>query len=244
MSAPYNRNDRTDGNHEAATAQWMRLIARGLAAGRLKTTAHGVENIPEIGPALIVARHYHHLFDGLALFASVPRPFHVLVSLDWIQNPLMRLLMKQITGLARWPVVLRSESLTRARDNGRRQTHFSVADVTRYRRQALRDSVRLVVEGRLLVIFPEGYPNIDPRYTPKRDSEEFLPFKAGFVTIARAAEKHLSEPLSLVPAGLRYSGKNPCLAQVRFGKAVGRNHFNSSAELVAYFEKQVKELSR
>jgi putative membrane protein len=53
----------------------MRLIARGVAANRLRTFASGLENIPADGPALIVARHYHHLFDGLALFAAVTRRF-------------------------------------------------------------------------------------------------------------------------------------------------------------------------
>lgn len=52
----------------------MRLIARGLAANRLKTVASGLENIPAHGPVLIVVRHYHHLYDGLALFAVLPRP--------------------------------------------------------------------------------------------------------------------------------------------------------------------------
>ena len=60
----------------------MRLIARGLAANRLRTVASGLENIPARGPALIVARHYHHLFDGLALFAAIPRRFHIVVTLN------------------------------------------------------------------------------------------------------------------------------------------------------------------
>ena len=53
----------------------------------------------------------------------------------------------------------------------------------------MRQSVDLLVEGRLLVIFPEGYPNIDPNYTTKTEPDEFLPFKPGFVSIASAAEK-------------------------------------------------------
>jgi len=40
----------------------MQLIARYLAAGRLHTVARGTENLPTLGPALIVARHYPELF--------------------------------------------------------------------------------------------------------------------------------------------------------------------------------------
>ena len=39
------------------------------------------------------------------------------------------------------------------------------------------------MQGRLLVIFPEGYPNIDPTYTTKIEPDEFLPFKPGFLNI-------------------------------------------------------------
>jgi 1-acyl-sn-glycerol-3-phosphate acyltransferase len=71
---------------EMATAKSMRLLARSIAAGRLQTVSSGTEHIPANGPALIVARHYHHLFDGLALFAVLPRHFHIVVTLDWVQN--------------------------------------------------------------------------------------------------------------------------------------------------------------
>ena len=228
---------------ETITVAFMKVVARALAAGRLRTIAHGLEHIPRARPALIVGRHYHHLFDGLALFASVPRPFNVLVSLDWLKGPVTRWVMTQLTSFARWPVVLRSEGLTRTGRRGR-HTLFSAADVMGYRRRALRNSVQLLIERRLLVIFPEGYPNIDPTYTPKRDLAEFLPFKAGFVTIARAAEKRLREPLPIVPMGLRYRANGVYLAEVQFGKPVYRRDFRSAEELVKDIEIKVKQLSQ
>ena len=65
--------------------------------------------------------------------------------------------------------------------------------------------LRLLREGRLLVIFPEGYPNIDPHYTPKIHAQEMLPFKSGFAAIAAAAEKRLGASIPLVPVGIRYT---------------------------------------
>jgi 1-acyl-sn-glycerol-3-phosphate acyltransferase len=163
---------------ESATAKSMRLIARAIAFGRLQTISSGIENIPASGPALIIVRHYHHLYDGLALFAALPRQFHIVVTLDWVQNPGMQSLMTQLTRLARWPVVLRADALLHARHHGARPLRhaFSLADAQRYQRRAFKNAVQLLVDNRLLVVFPEGYPNIDPSYTAKRDTHGFLPF--------------------------------------------------------------------
>jgi 1-acyl-sn-glycerol-3-phosphate acyltransferase len=89
----------------------MRLFAQVIAANRLEMKVTGLAHVPEYGPAVLVARHYHHLFDGVALFLSIPRPIHILVTLDWTKSTHVRRLMKRATTLARWPVVLRNENL-------------------------------------------------------------------------------------------------------------------------------------
>jgi 1-acyl-sn-glycerol-3-phosphate acyltransferase len=230
---------------EIATAKSMRLIARAIAVGRLQTVCSGTEHIPTAGPALIVARHYHHLFDGLALFATLPRQFHILVTLDWVQNVRMRLLLKQLTRLARWPVVLRTDALMRL-DNmpaSRFRHAFSVAEVKHYQHKAFRESVRLLEDNRLLVVFPEGYPKIDPTYTPKIGDNCFLPFKRGFVAIARATERRLGTSLPIIPTGLRYTIEKSWTAHVRFSKPGRRESFASSNDLIRYCEDRVKQLS-
>jgi len=230
---------------EMATAKSMRLLARSLAAGRLQTVSSGAEHIPAIGPALIVARHYHHLFDGLALFVAVPRHFHIVVALDWVQNPAVRWSMTRLTRLARWPVVLRGEILALSNKTGRSLPRplFSPGDVIRYQHKALRESVQLLSEKRVLVVFPESYPNIDPTYTPKTQYGEFLPFKRGFAIISRSAESRLGAPLPVIPAGLRYTLAKRSVAHVRFGQPVYRKNFASDTEFVAYCEQRVKEMS-
>jgi 1-acyl-sn-glycerol-3-phosphate acyltransferase len=230
---------------EMATAKSMRLLARSIAAGRLQTVSSGTEHIPASGPALIVARHYHHLFDGLALFAALPRHFHIVVTLDWVQNAAMRWSMTQLTRLARWPVVLRSEALMRSNNTGRPRGRpvFSPVDVRRYQRRALRESVQLLEEKRVLVVFPEGYPNIDPTYTPKTDNDRFLPFKRGFVAIARAAERRLGASLPIIPTGLQYSSGKTWHAHVRFSQPINRESYASDNDLIRYCEEKVRRLS-
>jgi putative membrane protein len=68
----------------------------------------------------------------------------------------------------------------------------------------LRDAAALLRDGRVVLVFPEGYPVVDPTATaatPRaRDDAEMLPFAAGFRTIARLAG---TSP-AIVPLGFRY----------------------------------------
>jgi putative membrane protein len=226
---------------EIAIEKSMRLIARGLAAGRLRTRASGLEHIPAEGPALIVARHYHHLYDGVALAAAISQPFHIVVTLDWVRSRPGKLLMTTLTKMARWPVLLRADAVVLARKRG--ASLFSSRDVLRRQRSALRQAVDLLVEGRILVIFPEGYPNIDPTYTPKITSDEFLPFRAGFASIAAAAEKRSKREIPIIPAGLRYTRGKPWIAHLRFGPATYRDRFEDTPRLIASLERSVWQLS-
>ena len=230
---------------EIVIAKSMRLIARALAAGRLRTLASGVEHIPSKGPALLVARHYHHLFDGLALYAAVPRPLHIVVTLDWAKTQRIARSFQWLTGLARWPVILREDALKRGSEDNAPQekSAFAVEDVTRFQRRALRESVRLLTEGRVLDVFPEGYPNIDPNYTPKSRVDQFLPFRAGFAAIAGAAHRRLAAPLPIIPVGLQYTQGKPWIAQVTFGIPVYWTEFPSRDRLIRFVEQEVKRLS-
>jgi 1-acyl-sn-glycerol-3-phosphate acyltransferase len=225
--------------------QTMRLGARALAAGRVEMAATGLEYIPTDGPVLLVARHYHHLLDGVVLLVSIPRPVHILVTLDWAKNSYARRLITLATTMARWPVVRRNDALktcvNREDRTSRGMTRTATA-IKRYQRSALSDSAGLLAEGRVLVVFPEGYPNIDPHYTPKIGPEEFLPFKAGFATIAAATEKRLGAKVPMLPSGFRYTKNNRWIARLNIGEPIYLEDFVSRPLLVSYMEQRVAEL--
>jgi len=125
---------------EWATDKAMRLIALLLTGRRLKTVvAGGLEHVPSRGPALLVARHYHHLFDGLALFAALKRRFHIVVTLDWAESRATKLLMYSLNRLARWPMVLRVDALEQSRS---RRRQFTPLDLRHFQATALRDAVK------------------------------------------------------------------------------------------------------
>jgi putative membrane protein len=138
--------------HELLTRRAMQLIAIALGAGRLETKVVGLDRIPQRGPAILVARHYHHLFDGVALYQVIPRHIHILALTR--QNKLIRYFMETAIRppAGRWSYVmtLRWSDVRATKEQRSPRTD-------RYQRKAMRDSIVLLVEGKALVIFPEGY---------------------------------------------------------------------------------------
>jgi 1-acyl-sn-glycerol-3-phosphate acyltransferase len=226
---------------ENITDRAMRVIARILAAGRVRTVSRGLENLPPHGPVLIVARHYHHLFDGLMLFSAIERRFHIVVTLDWAKNRRGKLIMETLNRFARWPMILRADAL--ARNSNHTNGLFANADTVRYQRRTLRQTIELLRDRRVVVIFPEGYPTIDPNFTPKLGTDDFLPFQPGFVHIAAAAEKRLGIRVPIIPAGVRYESGTPWIGYLTLGTPVYRDQFLTKESLIRSVEHRVRELS-
>jgi len=209
----------------------IRASAQAMAAARVETSVSGLDNLPRDGPVLLLARHYHYLLDGVVLLVSVPRPIHIMVAVDWVKNSYARRLLTLAMSMVRWPSVVRQDAPEARVDQGR------------YQRTALRDSVELLAEGRLLVVFPEGYPNIDRHFTPKMRPEEMLPFKAGFVAMAVAAEKRLGARVPIIPAGFRYTKARHWRAELHIGEAVYVGDCGSRRALIERMEQRIAELS-
>jgi len=225
---------------DLAVDRVMHIIARVLTGKRLKTVAQGLEHLPPQGPGIIAARHYHHLFDGLAFYAAVERRFHIVVTLDWAQDRRTKFFMSTLNTLARWPMVLRQEALDNCPAERRL---YSASDLRRYQLAALRESITLLEANRLLVIFPEGFPYIDPVFTPKTHAGEFLPFKPGFAAIAESAERVMHQAIPIIPTGIHYETGSTWLAHVSFGAPVYRRDFPSRQDFIESVADRVKRLS-
>jgi putative membrane protein len=194
---------------------------------------------------LIVARHFHHLYDGCVLLKSIPRPLHILVALDWVQRPWLRSVMERACTLATWPMLLRVEQLNTGvgKQVEEGQGAYSRNEVKKYLRHAIRDSVQLLRNGEVLVVFPEAYPNIDPAFTPKENDDAFLPFRQGFARIVEMAEKDGRTPVAIIPTGFTYIHNNEWYITLRFGPALSRDNYSNSAHLVQAVEQHVHALS-
>jgi len=184
-----------------AGAVGPRAIAWWYARREVRPVAEGIEHVPVAGPAVIAARHYHHLHDGVALVTLLPRHPYLCVALDWTRTPLERRVMEAVCDAAEWPVVLRPDNLA-PRFAPRA---FSAAEVPRYTRRAIELAARLLARGEQLVVFPEGYPTYDVD-GPRRDDTLVVPFKAGLLAMIARGERLARRAIPVVPTGLRYRG--------------------------------------
>ena len=223
----------------------IRGVARRLVARALDVEPIGLRHVPTAGPVLLAARHVHHLHDGAALLALVPRTLHVLVALDWVQGAAMRRVMEVATRAARWPVVLRADALATGPDGRPRNggSAYRLDEEPRYRLRALRDSLALLVGGAALLVFPEAYPGVDPRFTPKRDPDELLPFRPGFAALVALAAQRRGVDVPVVPVGLEYRPGPRLRLVVRFGRPLRPGAQARQAGFVGAVERTVAALS-
>lgn len=176
-----------------------RFTARAIAARSLRTAVEGLEHLPSSGPVVLAVRHYHHLYDGAALIAALPRHVRILVALDWAATPSMRRMMEGLCGVAGWPVVLRRDAMISAG----RPSAYARSEFAGRTRAGLRRAIGIVTRGDVLAVFPEGYPAIDPAAS-RKGADDLLPFAPGIGTIARLAGRTLGAAVPIVPVGLRY----------------------------------------
>lgn len=194
----------------------------------------GLEHVPSSGPAILAARHVHHLYDGCALVTTIPRPVAIMVALDWVRPGPQRQAMTWACGVLGWPAISRSDSP--AATEG--------AERSRLLRRATRDAVALLRAGQLLLVFPEGYPNVDPHPTPKPDLDAFLPFRPGFVRLAALAERDGQTRVPIVPVGFSYQRGARWSVTLRFDPPRYLESEMAPAVLARLVEDRVRALSR
>jgi 1-acyl-sn-glycerol-3-phosphate acyltransferase len=237
--SPGGRANARDSLIEAVAHVGIRTFCRAAVARRLDPRVEGLTEIPRRGPVLIACRHFHHFYDAELLLTAVPRPIHFLVALDWVHGPRERRLMEWACRTARWPALLRVEQLG---DQDSTARAYGVAEAGRYLRRAVGDSLRLLREGRILVVFPEAYPTVDPEGSPKRDPGAILPFRPGFVRLVALAERSGVGRIPIIPAGLSYGTGQRLPVVLRFGSAVFLEHADR-ASVARLVEGRVRELS-
>ena len=223
-------------------------MSRQLMRGKVDLHVTGRERVPSSGAVVLAARHYHHLFDGTSLVTSVDRPLKIMVALDWVTAGFQRRAVESLCAMAGWPVVLRPDAdryrPELAADHERNAAYQR--DTTRYLKHAATQSVDILRRGQALLMFPEGYPNIDPSFTPKSErNDDFLPALPGAIRIPLLAQSAGVPAVPIVPVGLHYERLGPGRwhVELRFGEPVyadGRQH---AAANVAELGDAIRSLS-
>lgn len=209
-----------------------------LARGRVRERVEGLECVPTAGPTLIVARHVHHEFDGAILVQHLGRDVHIFVGLDWIERRSVRVLMERLCAAVAWPVALRPGAL----EAGGSRSAFAAKETFRYLQAATRRTVQLLRAGKLVVIFPEGFPDIDPKGSRKPEGR-MLPFQDGFARFVELAERDGRTQVAVVPAGFSFSGRGHRYPVARFGPALRRAAYPSRRAFIDELERRVAALS-
>ena len=204
----------------------------------MRLRVEGLDNVPRVGPALIAARHYHHLHDGAALVRALPRMPYMFVALDWTKTRFERGVMETVCKLAEWPIALRPENLGPGSASA-----FAPHEVLKYTRAALAQGARLRARGDTLVVFPEGHPTIDTVRSRKSGDDAFLPFRAGTFALVARAERLAHKPVPIVPAGLAYARSDRYDVTLRFGAPLVFEPCATRSERVAELTRRVRELS-
>jgi len=211
----------------------LRAFSRTMLKRSAELQVEGLENVPPSGPVILAARHFHHQIDGEALLATLPRPTHLMVALDWATNAAGKAGLTAACRAARWPAVIRPDS-----PHG-----IDPAAQRRALRIAIRESLQLLREGRILVVFPEGYPNIDDHPNPKTEGRAFLPFQDGFARLAGIALRE-GMHVPVIPVGFFYEAGPKWKVILRFGEPVSLRASAETASLRAGVETSVTALSQ
>lgn len=138
---------------------------RGLCAWGYGWRVEGRENIPAEGPVILVANHISYL-DPPLLGAALERPVHFMAKAELFRNRIIGNILRRVHA---FPV------------------ERGTAD-----RRAIRQSLELMSEGKVLAMFPEG---------TRSRTGELLPGQSGVAMIA------LRSRAMVIPAGIAGTSK-------------------------------------
>src|SRR4051794_26465136 len=88
----------------------LRAFSRTMLKRSANLDVIGLEQVPAARPGILAARHYHNQIDGEALLATLPRPTHLMVALDWATSAPVKSGLAAACRAARWPAVIRPDS--------------------------------------------------------------------------------------------------------------------------------------
>jgi 1-acyl-sn-glycerol-3-phosphate acyltransferase len=170
------------------------LLSGVLHVHYRRVTAGGLERIPRVGPALVVANHPCTWTDALTLLVVLRRRLHFIVESPQFRPWPRALFLRLFGGL---PIYFPGTSW----------------DFDERNEETFRRCEALVDRGEVVILFPEGISRTD-RF--------LMPLKPGAARLALsyAARDRASTSFALIPVGLRFTERTAFRSDV--GVCVGR----------------------
>jgi 1-acyl-sn-glycerol-3-phosphate acyltransferase len=128
------------------------VICRVVTTVLFDLKVSGKEHIPKIGGVLLLSNHQSYL-DPVLIGVQLRRPLSYLGKSELFRNPILSWLFRSLNAVS-----LRQ----------------GAGDI-----HALRETIKLLKEGQILTIFPEG---------SRTETGELLPLQPGFALVVRKAE--------------------------------------------------------
>jgi 1-acyl-sn-glycerol-3-phosphate acyltransferase len=158
--APLPKSDRIRAVPESrAIYGLIKLVVRPIAFLISRFNVEGVENVPATGPVILAMNHIHWTDIPLAA-VRVPRVTHYMAKIELFSLPLLGGFIRK---LGAFPV---------RRGEGDRE--------------AIRMSERILAEGRILVIFPEGHRSGDGVLLMAHPGAGYIALRTGAPVVAVA----------------------------------------------------------
>lgn len=151
------RPERLYGQESPFIYGFMRMVAAILLPLFARLHPVDVENVPKEGPVILAINHIHWLDIPLASF-PIPRVTHYMAKIELFNVPILGWLIRQ---LGAFPV---------RRGEGDRES--------------LRTSERMLAEGNLLMIFPEGHRSGNGRLAKGHPGASYLALRTGVPVVA------------------------------------------------------------
>ncbi len=194
-----------------ATFQWfVRWMFRIQLTVAYRIRVHGLENFPESGSTLICSNHQSFL-DPVVIGVASPQPLNYLARQTLFEIAPLRMFLTLNDAI---PIDRESIGLA-----------------------GVKESLKRLKRGEMLVMFPEG---------TRSDDGELLPFKPGFELLARRTKSRIL-PIALDGCYQAFprDAKLPKLGEIRvvFGKPIEFDEYKdwSPEDLQAFLEARVAE---
>jgi 1-acyl-sn-glycerol-3-phosphate acyltransferase len=180
--------------HSPTFQRIARRLAKLVIYRKFAVIVTGQEKIPHTGPVLIAPRHFDGDHDPSLMLAITTRRVFFLAATDFVNDGFRYKMIKFFHRKLGAASIDRMDSFYNRTNRNPRLQYLNAG----YK------IVNLLLLGQAVIIFPEGWPDIDSHKTLKDDANYVPGVQKGALDYVHLAQKRQRFPIPIVPVGIRY----------------------------------------